>query len=59
MDIGVLYNGYLARTANADPALKEWLGIAGETIQACMLLGYPDRRYVRTAPRKEARVIWK
>lgn len=59
MDMGVLYNGYLARIANADPALKEWLGIEDETIQVCMLLGYPDRHYVRTAPRKEARVIWK
>lgn len=59
MDIGVLYNGYLARIANADPDLKKWLGIEDETIQACMLLGYPDRHYVRTAPRKEAHVIWK
>ena len=59
MEIGVLYNGYLSRIANADLALKKWLGIEGETIQACMLLGYPNRRYLRTAPRKKAHVIWK
>lgn len=59
MGMGALYNGYLARIANADEELKKWLGIEGKTIKACMLLGYPARRYARTAPRKRANVIWK
>ena len=57
--LGVLYNGYLARIAEANEELKQWLGIKGKTIKACMLLGYPERIYARTAPRKEANVIWK
>lgn len=59
MGLGALYNGFLARIANANAELKQWLGIEGKEIQACMLLGYPDRIYRRTAPRRKANVIWK
>lgn len=59
LGMGVLYNGFLARIANANEELKRWLGIEGKVIKACMLLGYPNRQYVRTAPRREANIIWK
>lgn len=59
MGMGVLYNGYLARISDANVELKKWLGIEDKTIKACLLLGYPDRTYRKTAPRKEANVIWK
>lgn len=57
--LGVLFNGYLARIADQNKELKEWLGIPQKTIKACMLLGYPNVTYARTAPRKEANVVWK
>lgn len=57
--MGALYNGFLQRIADANEDLKKWLGIEGKKIEACMLLGYPARCYARTAPRKEANVIWK
>ena len=59
MGMGALYNGFLARVADANDELKKWLGIEGKTIKACLLLGYPSRTYARTAPRREANVIWK
>ena len=59
LGMGALYNGFLARIADANEELKKWLGIEGKTIKACMLLGYPDRIYARTAPRRKAHVIWK
>lgn len=59
MGMGALYNGYLARISDANVELKKWLGIEDKTIKACLLLGYPDRFYRNTAPRKEANVIWK
>ncbi len=59
LGMGALYNGYLARIANANEELKAWLGIEGKAIKACLLLGYPDRAYKRTAPRKPANVIVK
>ncbi len=57
--LGVLFDGYLAHIAEANRELKQWLGIGEETIQACLLLGYPQVRYRRTAPRKEARTVWR
>ena len=59
MGMGVLYNGYLAGLVEGNEELKKWLGIEGKTIKACLLIGYPSRTYVRTAPRKEANIIWK
>ena len=49
-----MFNGYLVRIADANLDLKKWLGIENETICACMLLGYPRRKYCKTAPRKKA-----
>ena len=59
MGLGALFNGFLVRIADANDELKRWLGIEGKEIKACMLLGYPNRVYARTAPRKKANVIWK
>lgn len=59
LGMGALFNGFLQRIVNANEELKEWLGIGGKHIEACMLLGYPARYYARTAPRREANVIWK
>lgn len=54
LGIGALFNGFLVRITDANKDLKKWLGIENETICACMLLGYPMQKYVRTAPRKSA-----
>lgn len=59
LGLGCLYNGYLSRITDANAEAKEWLGIGGKTIKACMLLGYPNVSYKRTAPRRRANVIWK
>lgn len=59
LGMGVLYNGFLSRITDINTEVKKWLGIEGKTIKACMLLGYPGRQYIRTAPRKKANVIWK
>lgn len=54
LGMGVLYNGFLARIADANIELKRWLGIENKTIRACMLIGYPKQKYLKTAPRKKA-----
>lgn len=59
MGLGALYNGYLAGIADANAELKQWLGAEDKTIRICMLLGYPDIRYLRTVPRKKPFVVWK
>jgi len=57
--LGLLYNGFLARISEQNQELKAWLGIEDTTIRVCMLLGYPNVLYQRSAPRKEANVIWR
>lgn len=59
LGMGALYNGYLSRISDANEELKQWLGIEGKEIKACLLLGYPARCYARTAPRAKAKVVWK
>jgi len=55
--LGVLFNGYLCRISDQNQPLKSWLNIEKTTIRACMLLGYPDVTYQRTAPRDQANVV--
>ena len=59
LDLGMLYNGYLCRIADENAELKKWLGIEEKHIKACMLLGYPNVSYRRTAPRDKANILWK
>lgn len=56
--LGVLYNGYLATISDQNQELKKWLGIEEQLIAACLLVGYPDVDYKRTAPRCDAKVSW-
>lgn len=57
--LGALYNGYLNYTIHLAPELKQWLGLEDKASYVCMLLGYPAVKYVSTAPRKPADVVWK
>ena len=57
--LGVQYNGYLQRLVDSSQEIKDWLGVGDRTVKACMLLGYPNVQYCRTAPRKPAQVILK
>lgn len=59
LGLGMLYDGFLSRICDINEDLKKWLGIQGKSIKACMLLGYPNVTYARTAPRREAQVIFK
>lgn len=59
LGLGAMYDGFLARVTEENKELKKWLGIEEKQINACMLLGYPDREYARTAPRREADVRWR
>lgn len=56
---GVLYSGYLQNLIIQSPVLQKWLGIEEKQIACCMLLGYPNVTYKRTAPRKKADILWK
>lgn len=57
--LGVLFDGYVAKAIGKSREAQEWLGLDGKPVAACMLLGYPNVQYHRTAPRRAADVVWR
>jgi nitroreductase/NAD-dependent dihydropyrimidine dehydrogenase PreA subunit len=57
MGIGSCWAGILIIAATLDSSIAERLEIpVGHSIQAAMMLGYPEERYLRIPPRPESRV---
>ncbi|MCL1817601.1 MAG: nitroreductase family protein [Spirochaetaceae bacterium] len=60
LGLGVVYVGLFTRPANKNQKLRGSLGIAeDEIIAACLALGYPKVRYLRSAPKKNANIVWR
>ena len=59
LGIGVLYNGYLRRTIAAMEDIQAYLDMDLEEkpLVVCMLMGYSDVKYQRTAPRRNPSVV--
>lgn len=58
LGIGVLYNGYLRRIVESCSAARAYFDMSDERgVNACMLLGYQERKYFRTAPRRFPSVV--
>lgn len=55
--LGIMYNGYLSRLTGSNKNAQEFLQTEGKPIAVCMLIGYPDVKYLRTAPRKKANAL--
>lgn len=60
LGLGALYCGFAARAIDSDPELREYFGIT-ETrhIDSCLIVGYTELRFHRTAPRNPARAVWR
>lgn len=57
--LGVLFNGYMALAIEHSQLVKDYLEIGSKNIASCMLIGYPNVSYKRTAPRQQADILWK
>lgn len=57
--LGVLYSGFIQRALVASEAACQYLGIQKEQICSCMLVGYPNVTYHRSAPRKHTSIQWR
>ncbi len=58
--LGVFFSGLFVIIANHDKKIKEILEMQeDEQIVTCLATGYPDVKYFRTVPRREARIRWK
>ena len=58
--LGMFYSGFFVRAAIRNPKIKSFLGIDDtKEVIACLVMGYPDVKYQRTAPRKKAEISWR
>lgn len=59
LDLGALFSGFTIRGAKGKENLREFLQIKeNKEIVTTLVLGYPDVKYLRTVPRKEADISW-
>ena len=55
--LGCLYSGYFTACAAASPEIQQLLELeAHEQAVRCLVLGWPDIRFLRTAPRKQPNI---
>lgn len=60
LGLGTFFSGFLVRASQSNKEILDYLGIEdGKKIVTCMIVGYPDVKYSRTVPRKDADIIWK
>ncbi len=60
LGLGALFSGYFVRAARANKEIFEFLEVQKDKdIISCIVIGYPDVRYLRTVPRKKADIKWK
>ncbi len=57
--LGALFSGYMVGIINGSDELKEWLGLSGQTVKTCVLMGYPAVSYRTSAPKKPSQIIWR
>lgn len=59
LGLGTCFIGFFIRAAVDNKELLELLQIKeNKKIISCMVIGYPDRKYMRNAPRKKADITW-
>lgn len=59
LGLGTFYSGFLQIAAKDNDNIINLLGVENnKNIVTCMIIGYPDVKYKRTAPRKDAQINW-
>lgn len=57
--LGTFFSGFLLIAAQDNKEILDLLQIKdSKQIISCLVVGYPDVKYQRTAPRKEANINW-
>lgn len=59
MGLGVLYSGFFVAYSKLSPKIRKMLELPkGHKVKACMVIGYPNVKYQRIAPRKALQAKW-
>ncbi len=60
LGLGVFYSGMFARAAQNSPELNAMLEVAeNEKVVTALVIGHPDVKYLRTAPKEKPTVVYK
>ncbi len=60
LGLGTFFSGFFVRAAAGNKQISDFLSVPeGKHIVTCMVIGYPDVKYLRTVPRKAAEINWK
>ncbi len=60
LGLGVFYSGMFARAAQNSPELSAMLEVAeNEKVVTALVIGHPDVKYLRTAPKEKPTVVYK
>jgi nitroreductase/NAD-dependent dihydropyrimidine dehydrogenase PreA subunit len=60
LGLGTFYSGFFVMASQKSKDIMDFLEIKeGKQMVTCMVIGYPNVKYSRTVPRKEADICWK
>jgi hypothetical protein len=60
LGLGTFFSGFFTLAAEGNESIRELLQIdENKQIVTCMIIGYPNVKYARTVPRKNADISWK
>ena len=60
LGLGTFFSGFFIGATQASKEMVDFIGVKpGKKAVACMVIGYPDVKYLRTAPRKAADINWR
>ncbi|WP_099189581.1 nitroreductase family protein [Tepidibacter mesophilus] len=59
LGLGTFFSGFFVKAAEENKKIMDLLGVKdGKKIVTCMVIGYPNVKYLRTVPRKKADICW-
>ncbi len=60
LGLGAVFSGFFTKACEGNSKIKDFLEIEeNQNVVTCLVIGYPNVKYLRTVPRKEANIIWK
>jgi nitroreductase/NAD-dependent dihydropyrimidine dehydrogenase PreA subunit len=60
LGLGTFFSGFFVMAAQSNQKILDLIGINdAKQIVTCMVIGYPNVKFLRTVPRKEANINWK
>lgn len=60
LGLGTFFSGFFVRAAQGNKEILDFIGVKeGKKVVTCLVIGYPNVKFLRTVPRKAADICWK